>query len=110
MGMHVLKLTDIGEGVVEGEVVQWHVRVGDAVKEDDPIVDVMTDKANVEISSPRAGVILRLFGEPGDIIATGTPPGVGFARKPPIWLKDGDVMEVDIEGLGRLRNTVRSSS
>lgn len=45
--------------------------------------------------------------EPGDIIATGTPPGVGFARKPPIFLKDGDVCEVEIEGLGTLTNTVK---
>ena len=44
--------------------------------------------------------------EPGDVIATGTPPGVGFARKPPIFLKDGDVCEVEIEGLGVLRNPV----
>ena len=42
--------------------------------------------------------------EPGDVIATGTPPGVGFARKPPVYVKDGDVMEVEIEGLGVLRN------
>lgn len=46
--------------------------------------------------------------EPGDIIATGTPPGVGFARKPPVYLKDADVCEVEIEGLGILRNTVKS--
>lgn len=45
--------------------------------------------------------------EPGDVVATGTPPGVGFARKPPIYLQDGDVMEVEIEGLGVLRNPVR---
>lgn len=44
--------------------------------------------------------------EPGDVIATGTPPGVGFARKPPIFLKDGDTAEVEIEGLGILRNRV----
>lgn len=44
--------------------------------------------------------------EPGDIIATGTPPGVGFARKPPVFLKPGDVMEVEVEGLGVLRNPV----
>ncbi len=44
--------------------------------------------------------------EPGDLIATGTPPGVGFARKPPIWLQPGDVVEVEIEGLGVLRNPV----
>ena len=44
--------------------------------------------------------------EPGDVIATGTPPGVGFARKPPVFMKDGDVMEVEIEGLGVLRNPI----
>ena len=44
--------------------------------------------------------------EPGDVIATGTPPGVGFARKPPVYLKAGDVCEVEIDGLGVLRNPV----
>jgi 2-keto-4-pentenoate hydratase/2-oxohepta-3-ene-1,7-dioic acid hydratase in catechol pathway len=44
--------------------------------------------------------------EPGDVIATGTPPGVGFARKPPVWMRPGDVVEVEIEGLGLLRNVV----
>ena len=47
--------------------------------------------------------------EPGDIIATGTPPGVGFARKPPVYLKNGDVAEVEIEGLGVLSNPVVGS-
>ena len=47
--------------------------------------------------------------EPGDVIATGTPPGVGFARKPPIFLKDGDTAEVEIEGLGILSNPVRNA-
>jgi 2-keto-4-pentenoate hydratase/2-oxohepta-3-ene-1,7-dioic acid hydratase in catechol pathway len=47
--------------------------------------------------------------EPGDIIATGTPPGVGFARKPPIFMKDGDIAEVEIEGLGVQSNPVRSA-
>lgn len=47
--------------------------------------------------------------EPGDIVATGTPPGVGFARKPPIFLKDGDVAEVEVEGLGVLSNPVKSN-
>lgn len=48
--------------------------------------------------------------EPGDVIATGTPPGVGFARKPPIFLKDGDIAEVEVEGLGILSNPVRGSN
>ena len=72
MGMHVFILPDIGEGVVEGEVVQWHVSVGDAVKEDDPIVDIMTDKAAVTIPSPVSGVVSSLSGEVGDMIAVGS--------------------------------------
>jgi 2-keto-4-pentenoate hydratase/2-oxohepta-3-ene-1,7-dioic acid hydratase in catechol pathway len=44
--------------------------------------------------------------EPGDTVFTGTPPGVGFARKPPVFLKDGDVVEIEIEGIGTLRNPV----
>ena len=44
--------------------------------------------------------------EPGDVVATGTPPGVGFARKPPVFIKPGDRMEVEIEGLGVLANPV----
>ena len=72
MGKFVFKLPDIGEGVVEGEVVQWHVSVGDSISEDDPIVDVMTDKATVTIPSPKSGVISSLSGEVGDMIAVGT--------------------------------------
>ena len=72
MGMHVFKLPDIGEGVVEGEVVQWHVSVGDTVKEDDPIVDVMTDEAAVTIPSPVSGVVSSLNGGVGDMIAVGS--------------------------------------
>jgi 2-keto-4-pentenoate hydratase/2-oxohepta-3-ene-1,7-dioic acid hydratase in catechol pathway len=48
--------------------------------------------------------------EPGDLIATGTPPGVGFARKPPVWLHDGDEVTIEIEGLGALTNPVRRTS
>jgi len=72
MGNYVFKLPDIGEGVVEGEVVQWHVSVGDSVSEDDPIVDVMTDKATVTIPSPVSGVISSLSGDVGDMIAVGS--------------------------------------
>ncbi|MCB0089852.1 MAG: fumarylacetoacetate hydrolase family protein, partial [Caldilineaceae bacterium] len=42
---------------------------------------------------------------PGDVIITGTPPGVGMGMKPPVWLKDGDVVTVEVEGLGQLTNT-----
>jgi len=72
MGEFVFKLPDIGEGVVEGEVVQWHVSVGESVSEDDPLVDVMTDKATVTIPSPTNGVIRTLSGGVGDMIAVGT--------------------------------------
>jgi len=72
MGKHVFKLPDIGEGVVEGEVVQWHVTAGDAVTEDDPIVDVMTDKATVTIPSPVTGIVTSLSGEVGEMVAVGS--------------------------------------
>ncbi len=71
MGIHAFKLPDIGEGVVEGEVVAWHVKEGDDVREDDPIVDVMTDKANVTIPSPVTGSVLKTVGGVGEIIAVG---------------------------------------
>jgi 2-keto-4-pentenoate hydratase/2-oxohepta-3-ene-1,7-dioic acid hydratase in catechol pathway len=48
--------------------------------------------------------------EPGDVIATGTPPGVGFARRPPVWLSDGDEVTIEIERIGRLTNPVRRPS
>jgi 2-keto-4-pentenoate hydratase/2-oxohepta-3-ene-1,7-dioic acid hydratase in catechol pathway len=48
--------------------------------------------------------------EPGDVIATGTPPGVGFARKPPVWLEDGNEVTIEIEGIGSLTNPVRRSA
>ncbi len=47
---------------------------------------------------------------PGDVIATGTPAGVGFTRKPPVFMKSGDVVEIDLEGVGTLRNTVEGSA
>ena len=71
MGIFEFKLPDIGEGVVEGEVVEWMVSVGDTVKEDDPILSVMTDKATVEIPSPTDGVVKSIVGEPGTILAVG---------------------------------------
>jgi|TARA_B100001142_G_scaffold49432_1_gene46664 2-oxoisovalerate dehydrogenase E2 component (dihydrolipoyl transacylase) len=72
MGDYVFKLPDIGEGVVEGEIVAWHVKVGDSIKEDDQIVDIMTDKATVTIPSPTSGIVTELSGEVGDMIAVGS--------------------------------------
>ena len=69
--MFQFKLPDIGEGVVEGEIVSWKVAVGDVVAEDQPLVEVMTDKATVEIPSPRAGTVTDLRGGEGDVIEVG---------------------------------------
>ena len=71
MGTFAFKLPDIGEGVVEGEVVEWMVSVGDSVKEDDPILSVMTDKATVEIPAPCYGTVTTIIGEAGDILPVG---------------------------------------
>ncbi len=71
MGTFAFKLPDIGEGVVEGEVVEWMVSVGDTVKEDDPILSVMTDKATVEIPAPCDGTVSKIIGEAGDILPVG---------------------------------------
>src|SRR5579859_5108547 len=62
------KLPDIGEGVTEGEVVSWLVKPGDVVKEDQPMVEVMTDKATVTITSPRAGTITETRGKVGEVV------------------------------------------
>jgi pyruvate/2-oxoglutarate dehydrogenase complex dihydrolipoamide acyltransferase (E2) component len=70
--MYVFELPEIGEGVVEGEIVQWLANVGEFVDVDQPLCEVMTDKANVEISSPKAGVVKALHGSPGDIVAVHT--------------------------------------
>ena len=71
MGKFEFKLPDIGEGVVEGEIVEWMVAVGDTVKEDDPILSVMTDKATVEIPAPCDGTVVSIVGDEGDIIPVG---------------------------------------
>ena len=63
------KLPDIGEGVTEGEVVAWLVKPGDVVKEDQPMVEIMTDKATVTIASPKAGTIVETNGKVGEIVA-----------------------------------------
>ncbi|HRK63808.1 MAG TPA: pyruvate dehydrogenase, partial [Terricaulis sp.] len=72
MGKYVFKLPDVGEGTAEAEIVAWHVRVGDVVGEDAPLVDVMTDKATVEMTSPVAGKVIEINGEPGDMAAVGS--------------------------------------
>ncbi|HEY0627541.1 MAG TPA: biotin/lipoyl-containing protein, partial [Allosphingosinicella sp.] len=72
MALYQFKLPDIGEGIAEAEIVAWHVKVGDTVKEDQQLADMMTDKATVEMESPVAGKVVRIAGEVGDQIAIGS--------------------------------------
>jgi 2-oxoisovalerate dehydrogenase E2 component (dihydrolipoyl transacylase) len=83
MGRFVFKLPDVGEGTAEAEIVAWHVRVGDSIHEDQHLVDVMTDKATVEMTSPVAGKIVSLHGEPGSMAPVGAP-----------------LVELEVEGAG----------
>ncbi|WP_160107945.1 dihydrolipoamide acetyltransferase family protein [Pseudomonas izuensis] len=72
MGTHVIKMPDIGEGIAEVELSQWHVKVGDMVVEDQVLADVMTDKAMVDIPSPVHGKVIALGGVPGEVMAVGS--------------------------------------
>jgi len=65
MGQYLFRLPDIGEGVAEAEIVAWHVKVGDHIKEDQPLLDVVTDKATVDMSSPVEGTVTALHGDVG---------------------------------------------
>jgi len=66
-----LKLPDVGEGIAEGEVVRWLVVEGAQVKEDDPLVEILTDKANVEIPSPVTGTVVKILAAPGQVVKVG---------------------------------------
>ncbi len=96
-------MPDIGEGVVEGEIVGWKVKEGDTVKLDQPIVEVMTDKATVELPSPRAGVIKKINYKDGEICPVGkvlvvieeagaaAAAGNGNGKKPPAMIVEEPV-------------------
>ena len=71
--MKFFKLPDLGEGLQEAEIVEWHVAVGDAVEVDQIIVALETAKAIVEVPSPQSGTVANVFGKPGDIIHIGEP-------------------------------------
>ncbi|MCW3155358.1 2-oxo acid dehydrogenase subunit E2 [Achromobacter spanius] len=86
MGVHIIKMPDIGEGIAEVELVGWHVKVGDTVAEDQPLADVMTDKATVEIPSPVVGKVLALGGDVGQVMAVG-----------------GELIRLEVEGEGNVR-------
>jgi 2-oxoisovalerate dehydrogenase E2 component (dihydrolipoyl transacylase) len=85
MGVHVIRMPDIGEGIAEVELVQWHVKPGDAVSEDQILADVMTDKATVEIPAPVAGTVLALGGKIGEVMAVGS-----------------ELIRIEVEGAGNV--------
>ena len=85
MGVHVIRMPDIGEGIAEVELVTWHVKPGDSVLEDQPLADVMTDKATVEIPSSVAGKVLALGGTIGQVMAVGS-----------------ELIRIEVEGAGNL--------
>ena len=72
MATFTFNMPDVGEGVAEAEIVEWHIKVGDAVEEDQHLVDVMTDKATIDIESPVTGKVLEVAGDLGDTIAVGS--------------------------------------
>ncbi|MEP6344280.1 MAG: dihydrolipoamide acetyltransferase family protein, partial [Parasphingorhabdus sp.] len=92
MSKYIFNLPDIGEGIAEAEIVKWHVQIGDVVGEDDPLADVMTDKATVEMEAPVSGKIIAVAGEEGDIIAIGSM-----------------LVEIAVEGEGELEALEASS-
>ncbi|WP_207001920.1 dihydrolipoamide acetyltransferase family protein [Trinickia mobilis] len=71
--MKIFKLPDLGEGLQEAEIVEWHVKLGDDVRADQPLLSVETAKAIVEIPSPQSGRVAKLFGQPGDVVHLGAP-------------------------------------
>ncbi len=71
MSEFIFKLPDLGEGMVESEIGEWFISVGDQVSEEDVVGTMMTDKAAIEVSSPITGKVIRLGGEPGDVVAVG---------------------------------------
>ncbi len=101
------KLPDIGEGLVEGEIVKWLVAVGDNIDEDQPLVEVMTDKATVEIPSPRAGTVVELRAAEGDIVEIGTTILV-FGEGGAAATDPADSAEVTPEDLEQAREVARA--
>src|ERR1700681_1692394 len=73
VSQYIFKMPDLGEGTVDAEIVAWHTKPGDAVTEDQLIVEVMTDKAAVEVPAPVSGRVVSITGGPGDKVAVGSP-------------------------------------
>ena len=93
MGIYAIKMPDIGEGIAEVELVEWHVKPGDEVKEDQVVADVMTDKATVEIPSPVAGKVMELGGQPGQLMAVGA-----------------ELVRIEVAGEGNVKAAVRETA
>lgn len=72
MARFTFRLPDIGEGIAEAEIVALHIKVGERVEEDQPVADMMTDKATVEMESPVSGVVVEIAGDVGDVVAIGS--------------------------------------
>jgi len=89
MGLYAIRLPDIGEGVAEAEIVEWHVKVGDPIRQDEIVAAVMTDKATVEIPSNMTGTVAWLAGDVGDKLAVGS-----------------DLLRIEAPGEGNLRDAV----
>ena len=73
MSEYVVKMPDVGEGIAEAEIVEWHVNVGDTIAEDQVMVEVMTDKATVELPSPVSGIVTSVGAAVGEILQVGSP-------------------------------------
>ncbi|MBL8677786.1 MAG: 2-oxo acid dehydrogenase subunit E2 [Myxococcales bacterium] len=122
MSRYEFKLPDIGEGVTEGEIVEWHVKVGDRVTEDQPLVEVMTDKATVTITSPKTGTIADLRGGKGQVVkvhsvlvvfdlgggtaAVASTPAAAAKSEGPAATAVGDIKDV-LPGMGAFTATAK---
>ncbi|MEO7371267.1 MAG: dihydrolipoamide acetyltransferase family protein [Ilumatobacteraceae bacterium] len=73
MSEYIVKLPDVGEGIAEAEIVEWHVSAGDSITEDQVMVEVMTDKATVELPSPVSGVVISVGAAVGEVLSVGSP-------------------------------------
>ena len=93
VGSYVIRVPDIGEGIAEVEIVAWHVKVGDAVAEDQTVVELMTDKATVEVPSPVSGKVTALGAEVGATIAVGA-----------------ELLRLEVEGAGNIKGAATATS
>lgn len=101
------KLPDIGEGVMEGEIVQWLVKTGDAVDMDQPLVEVMTDKATVVIPSPKRGKVVETRGSEGEVVAVGA---VIVVLEVAAGASPEEAAEPDLASVTQLATTTERSS